>query len=76
MSPYREALAAASKTGVSQCTDAQLMATFCDTSIQIACGAVSPELVWDGAQKTGMTTLELARLASTDPRAVADLMWL
>lgn len=76
MSAYTQALAAATKTGVSQCTDAQLMATFCESSIQITCGAVSPELVWDGAQKTGMTTLELARLASTDPRAVAELMWL
>jgi hypothetical protein len=76
MSPYKEALAAAHKTGVSKCTDAQLMATFCESSIQIAVGAVSPELVWDGAQKTGLTTLELARLASTDKNAVEALMWL
>jgi hypothetical protein len=76
VSPYREALAAADKTGVSRATDAQLMATFCASSIQIVCGAVSPELVWDGAQKSGLTTLELARLASTDPRAVEELMWL
>lgn len=76
MSAYTQALATATKTGVSQCTDAQLMATFCQSSIQTVCGAVSPELVWDGAQKTGMTTLELARLAKRDPRAVEALMWL
>jgi len=75
VSAYREALAAAKKTGVSHCTDAQLMAIFCESSIQILCGAVSPELMWDGAQKMELTTFELAQLAKTDPRAAADLMW-
>ena len=73
---YAEALRTAQKTGVSHCTDAELMAVFCDGSIQIVCGAVSPQLVWEGAQKSGMTTLELAQLAKSDPRAVAELMWL
>lgn len=76
MTEYAQAIKEASKIGVSKCTDAQLMAIFCDTSIQITCGAVSPQLVWEGAQKKDMTTLELARLASTDPGAVAELMWL
>lgn len=74
MSAYREALKSANKVGIMAATDAQFMASFCDSSIQILCGAVSPELVWEGAQKKGMTTRELSHLASTDPRAVAELM--
>ena len=76
MSAYREALNAVGKVGVSRASDEQLMALFCDTSIQITCGAVSPQLVWEGAQKKGLTTNELVKLAHTDPGAVADLMWI
>lgn len=76
MSAYSEALKAASKVGISAAADDQFMASFCDSSIQIPCGAVSPQLVWEGAQKKGLTTRELSRLATTDPSAVAELMWL
>lgn len=76
MATYQEALKTAAETGIKHATDAQFMATFCAASIQILCGAVSPQLVWEGAQKKGLTTKELAELASTDPAAVEELMWL
>lgn len=76
MSTYAEALKAAETTGVAHCTDAQLMASFCQANIQTLCGALSPQLVWEGAQKKGLTALQLAHLATTDVNAVEALMWL
>jgi hypothetical protein len=72
---YKKALNEARKVGVGVCSDQAAMAAFCDSLIQVLCGAVSPRLVWEGAMKRGMTNLELGRLAGTDPSAVADLMW-
>lgn len=72
---YTAALKQGKAVGASQATDSQAMALFCESSIQILCGAVSPALVWEGAMKKGLTVTELGKLASTDPGAVADLMW-
>jgi hypothetical protein len=72
---YQEALAEARKVGVRNASDAAKMAQFCDANIQLLCGAVSPQLVWEGAQRKGMTFLELGRLAGKDPMAVENLMW-
>ena len=76
MASYENTLTAAKKVGASRADDAQHMALLCEGSIQILCGAVSPALVWEGAQKKGLTTSELAELASTSPMEVAELMWL
>jgi len=76
MSAYTDALAEAYKSGISACSDAAHMASFCRSSIQILCGALSPQLVWEGAQKRGLTTAQLVRLISEDQRAVEELMWL
>lgn len=73
---YDDALAEASRKGVARCGDAAAMASFCENTIQILVGAVSPRLVWEGARKKKMTFVELAELCNRDPRAVADLMWL
>jgi hypothetical protein len=73
---YAQALKATRATGTMQLTDPQHMALFCDSSIQILLGAVSPQLVWEGAQKSGLTTQELAKLIHDDPDAARDLMWL
>lgn len=73
---YAQALKATRATGTMQLTDPQFMALFCDTAIQSLCGAVSPQLVWEGAQSKGMTTKDLERLAHTDKTAVAELMWI
>lgn len=75
MSTYAEALEAARIVGTGKADDAGAMAQFCEANIQLLCGAVSPRLVWEGAQRKGLTFLELGRLAAKDPAGVADLMW-
>ncbi len=72
---YEEALAEARRVGVSRCSDPALMAQFLDANAQTLIGAVSPRLVWEGAQKTGLTTKALAELIRRDNMAAADLMW-
>jgi hypothetical protein len=72
---YQAELAAANRIGSARATDAGVMAQFCATSLQLIVGAASPELVWIGAQKAGMTALELVTLANKKPLAVHDLMW-
>lgn len=76
MSDYHDVLAAANKIGAANATDEGVMAQFCDSALQTLVGAASPELVWNGARQKGMTALELSALATTDPNAVHDLMWL
>ncbi|MFI0901804.1 hypothetical protein [Streptomyces sp. NPDC020983] len=72
---YEEALAAAKKAGTARADDAPLMASFCAGPLQTLVGAVAPKLVWEGAQRKGMTTAELAALCNADPAAVSELMW-
>jgi hypothetical protein len=74
MTTYADTLAAARRVGAAHANDAQLMALFCDANIQMLCGAVSPKLVWEGAQHKGLTTNELMSL-TRDPFAIADLQW-
>jgi hypothetical protein len=76
MPSYHDALAAAKKVGSARATDVGLMAQLCATSLQLLVGAAAPELVWNGAQKKGMTARELLDLANSDPAAVHELMWL
>lgn len=75
MATYEETLKSAQAVGASNANEAQHMALFCDGPLQTLCGAVSPSLVWQGAQTKGMTTSELAELVVNDPMAVSDLMW-
>lgn len=72
---YDEALAAGRTAGASHASDEAQMALFCDSSLQLLAGAVSPRLVWNGAQASGLTSMDLLRLVHADPSAVADLMW-
>lgn len=72
---YEAALAAGQRIGASHADDNALMALFCAGPLQILVGAVSPELVWDGAQAKNLTTRELATLANSDVMAVSDLQW-
>lgn len=72
---YEEALSEARKKGVGRCSDAAAMAAFCEANIHILVGAVSPKLMWDGAQRKGMTFLEFGRLVGADPIAASELMW-
>ncbi|MET7713702.1 hypothetical protein [Streptomyces sp. NPDC005407] len=72
---YEQALQEAETKGTAHASDPAVMAQFCDANIQILIGAVSPKLVWEGAQKKGMTFLELGRLCGKDKMAVEALMW-
>lgn len=72
---YRAALAAGERIGARRADDTALMALFCDRNLQYLVGAVSPELVWKGAQKRGLTTQQLGALANSDVMAVSDLQW-
>jgi hypothetical protein len=76
MTSYEETLIAASKAGSSKASDAGVMAQFCATSLQLLVGAASPQLVWEGAQKKRMSASELVEMATRNPTAVHDLMWL
>jgi hypothetical protein len=73
---YKAALAAGQRIGARRADDNALMALFCDGPLQRLVGAVSPELVWDGAQKQQLTMQQLAALANSDVMAVSDLQWL
>lgn len=72
---YQAALAAGREIGARRANDVALMALFCAGPLQTLVGAVSPQLVWEGAQKRGITTKELGRLANSDVMAVSDLQW-
>jgi hypothetical protein len=75
MDAYGEALVAVEKVGGSRCSDAEAMALFCDTSLQLLVGAVSPRLVWSGAQARGLTFRELTKIVHDNPLAVNSLQW-
>lgn len=72
---YDQALTEARAAGAVHATDPQLMAMFCHNNVQTLVGAVSPRMVWEGAQKRGLVMDDLARLCADNPGAVADLMW-
>jgi hypothetical protein len=73
---YQEELRAAKRAGASKASDAGAMALYCESALMHVVGAASPQLVWEGAQKSGMTTAQLIALAVKDPNAVHELMWL
>lgn len=73
---WEQALDEAKERGTARCSDPALMASLCDGPLPTLVGAVAPQLVWEGAQKRGMTTKELGRLCNTNPIAVGELMWL
>ena len=72
---YEAALHAGHEIGARRADDAALMALFCAGPLPTLVGAVSPELVWEGAQKRGLTTRALGKLANSDVMAVSDLQW-
>jgi hypothetical protein len=72
---YQEAIRESKRVGVVDQTDEVLMAGLCEGTMQILCGAVAPQLVWEGAQKQGLDSRTLMQMANTDPNAVHELMW-
>jgi hypothetical protein len=76
MGSYENTLKAAKAVGASHANNEEMLALFCAGPLQTLCGAVSPALVFQGAQAKNLTYSELAALAATDPMEVAELMWL
>jgi len=73
---YARELTAGEKIGPANATDAQNMAGFCESIMPLMVGAFSPRLVWEGAQKRGLTTLQLHEICHRkDFRALDDLQW-
>jgi hypothetical protein len=72
---YQEALRRAKTQGLGQCDDAAVMASFCQSTLQLLVGAVSPQLVWQGAQAKGLSALELAAMANRGVAEIDDLQW-
>lgn len=72
---WEQALAEAKEKGVGRCSDHAAMAAFCDVNITYIVGAVSGQLIWEGAMRKGLSFKELGRLASRDPLACSELMW-
>jgi hypothetical protein len=73
---FGKALKAGRRIGASHAPDDQLMAMFCYDTLQLLVGAYSPQLVWEGAQKAGLTTRDLLKLCNDrDLRALDDLQW-
>ena len=71
---YEAALARADTVGSARADDAAVSAQFCRDCLPLLVGAISSRLVWEGAQKRGLTFLQLGRLAG-DPLAIDDLQW-
>lgn len=73
---WDQALTEATERGVHKCSAPALMASVLDASLPFTVGAVSPRLVWEGAQKSGLTTKQVLRMAVDDVMAVEALQWL
>lgn len=72
---YDKALTEAAERGTSHCSNTALTASICDGPLPVLVGAVSPRLVWEGAQRRGMTAKQLLLLAHRDPMAIEALQW-
>lgn len=72
---FAAALQREADTGSGRCDDAAAMAGFLDSTAQFLLGAVSPRLLWEGAQHVGLTNLEMAYLIQLCPAVATDLMW-
>jgi hypothetical protein len=74
---YAEALTALDKVGPANATDGQNMAGFCESIMPLMVGGgFSSRLVWEGAQKAGLTTLQLHEICHRkDFDALDDLQF-
>jgi hypothetical protein len=73
---FAAALQREADLGSGRCDDAAAMAGFLDGCAQTLLGAVSPRLLWEGAQHVGLTSMEMASLIHGNPAMAMDLMWI
>jgi len=71
---YEAALKSGRKVGAANCNETEFLAMIC-SGLQLTCGAVSPELVFEGAQKKGLKAKDIAKLVHDNPAAIEELMW-
>jgi hypothetical protein len=69
---YATELTAGRRAGSANATDAQAMALFCEDVMPLMVGALSPRLVWEGAQKAGLTGLQLHEMCHRRDLAALD----
>ena len=73
---FAAALLSGAEHGMANATPAELMAHFCEYDLPILVGAISPRLVWEGAQVTGVTSMDLFRIVlDRDYDALAALQF-
>lgn len=63
---YDEALQEAAAKGSVHCSGPALMAQTLAANAQDWLGAVSPRLMWEGAQRRGLTTEQVVAMCATD----------
>jgi hypothetical protein len=73
-SDYASELAAGQKAGAARASDRELLAMVASVA-QVALGGVSPKLIFDGAEREGLTGQQLAVLLITDPGRAEALQW-
>lgn len=74
MTTYKAALASGLRKGLAHANDVEQIAGLCRTATML--GAYSPQLLFEGTIKTGLTPLQLgALLADKDPLALDALQW-
>lgn len=71
---YKSALKAGYKVGAANAEGDAELALACQ-GIQLLAGAVSEELVYEGARKRGLTGNQLLKMATEHPLEVEKLMW-
>lgn len=72
---YQEALKGLRKIGASRASNAEALAGMCE-ALPAIYGAVSPQLIWEGALARGMTVVELAAYLRDGGLEACDaLMW-
>jgi len=69
---YAQVLTAARHAKPADITEPQLLALFCEYTMQRMAGAFSPRLVWEGARKRGMTEPELREICARKDLAALD----
>ncbi len=73
---YAAALKVCRAKGYAHAPNDARMAGLCEDVVQALVGAVSPQLVWEGATEKGLTAKQLLDLCHTDFMAVDDLQWI
>ena len=70
---YNQALMRGKQSGAGRAGDEEFLAMLCESLASLH--AINPAMVFEGAQKRGLTANEVATLAEHNPAALGDLMF-